>query len=81
MPPDDASAATSLNPISVRSGSFEPDLSTYRTQDSQEEPTGPTIDPVKRDRERCREVRAKTGDYLDGDLEIAPIDTDHTVAG
>jgi len=28
-----------------------------------------TINPVKRHRERCREVRAEMGDYLDGDLE------------
>ncbi len=27
------------------------------------------INPVKRHRERCREVRAEMGDYLDGDLE------------
>jgi len=27
-----------------------------------------TINPVKRHRERCREVRADMGDYLDGDL-------------
>jgi len=28
-----------------------------------------TINPVKRRRERCREVRADMGDYLDQDLE------------
>jgi len=28
-----------------------------------------TINPVKRHRERCREVRAEMGDYLDGDLD------------
>jgi len=27
-----------------------------------------TINPVKRHRERCRDVRAEMGDYLDGDL-------------
>ncbi len=29
-----------------------------------------TINPVKRHRERCREVRAEMGNYLDGDLDI-----------
>jgi len=28
-----------------------------------------TMNPVKRHRERCREVRADMSDYLDGDLE------------
>ncbi len=29
-----------------------------------------TINPVKRHRERCREVRAEMGDYLDGSLDL-----------
>jgi anti-sigma factor RsiW len=28
-----------------------------------------TLNPVKRHRERCREVRAQMSDYLDGDLD------------
>ena len=28
-----------------------------------------TLNPVKRHRERCREVRAHMSDYLDGELE------------
>lgn len=29
----------------------------------------PTLNPVKRHRERCREVRAEMSEYLDGDLD------------
>jgi anti-sigma factor RsiW len=28
-----------------------------------------TLNPIKRHRERCREVRAQMSDYLDGELE------------
>jgi len=30
---------------------------------------GRTLNPMKRHRERCREVRAQMSDYLDGELE------------
>jgi anti-sigma factor RsiW len=29
----------------------------------------PTLNPMKRHHERCREVRAQMSDYLDGDLD------------
>jgi len=29
----------------------------------------PTLNPIKRHRERCRETRADMSDYLDGELE------------
>lgn len=29
----------------------------------------PTLNPVKRHREHCREVRAQMSDYLDGELD------------
>jgi anti-sigma factor RsiW len=29
----------------------------------------PTLNPIRRHRERCREVRAQMSDYLDGELE------------
>ena len=31
----------------------------------------PTLNPMKRHREHCREVRAQMSDYLDGELEPA----------
>jgi anti-sigma factor RsiW len=31
----------------------------------------PTLNPMKRHRERCREVRAQMSDYLDGELDPA----------
>jgi anti-sigma factor RsiW len=31
----------------------------------------PTLNPMKRHHERCREVRAQMSDYLDGELEPA----------
>ena len=32
--------------------------------------TSTTINPIKRHRERCREVRAQMSDYLDDDLDV-----------
>lgn len=29
----------------------------------------PTLNPIKRHRERCRETRAQMSDYLDGELD------------
>lgn len=31
----------------------------------------PTLNPVKRHREHCREVRAQMSDYIDGELDPA----------
>ena len=40
----------------------------------------PSLRPIKRHRQRCREVRADMSDYLDGDLDAVQADavTRHT---